>query len=95
MGQRLHRKEILRIIKSDICGNQHQGDELLLGSQLENKYWREDILGEDFPIIGKIFPQNVFSGEKPFQCEVCGTAYAQKGNLKNHQVIHFGKSAPR
>ena len=36
MGQRLHRKEILRIIKSDILGNQHQEDELLLGSQLEN-----------------------------------------------------------
>ena len=38
MGQRLHRKGILRIIKSDILGNQHQEDELLLGSQLENIY---------------------------------------------------------
>ena len=36
VGQLLHRKGILRIIKSDILGNQHQDDELLLGSQLEN-----------------------------------------------------------
>ena len=36
MEQRLHRKEILRIIKSDILGNQNQDDELLLGSQLQN-----------------------------------------------------------
>ena len=36
VGQHLHRKEILRIIKSDILGNQHQDDELLLDSQLEN-----------------------------------------------------------
>ena len=36
VGQRLHRKEILGIIKSDILGNQHQDDELLLGSKLEN-----------------------------------------------------------
>ena len=94
MGQLFHRKEILRIIKSDIWGNQHQDDELL-GSQLENVYWREGILWEDFPIIGKIFPQNVFLGEKSFKCELCGTAFAQKGNLKNHQVRHFGKSTPR
>ena len=71
VGQLLHRKEILRIIKSDILGNQHQDDELLLGSQLENVYWRDDILREDFPIIGKIFSQNVFSGEKRFKCELC------------------------
>lgn len=28
------------------------------------------------------------TGEKPFACEVCGRAFADKGSLKKHGKIH-------
>ena len=31
------------------------------------------------------------AGERPFQCEECGAAFTQKGNLLRHTKLHSGE----
>lgn len=31
------------------------------------------------------------TGQKPFRCEICTAAFAQKNNLNNHMRLHTGQ----
>lgn len=33
----------------------------------------------------------VHSGERPFQCNTCGSRFTQKGTLKRHTSVHSGE----
>ena len=32
----------------------------------------------------------LFAGEKPFECDLCGHAFSEKGNLQKHERKHHG-----
>ena len=33
----------------------------------------------------------IHTGEKPYECEICDTAFVRKGDLKRHIRLHTGE----